>query len=94
MAAITRTASQADFSMLRHGAMIAYRWLVLGFLLAADIADFLYASPGEVRHESHRAAGGRCQRTDCLVSSSLTNRLGQIIYAAEPPVQAVLRGRQ
>ncbi len=29
-----------------------------------------------------------------LVSSSLTNRLGQAIHAAGPPVQAVLRGHQ
>ena len=29
-----------------------------------------------------------------LVSSSLTNRLGLAIHAVEPPVQAVVRGRQ
>jgi hypothetical protein len=41
MAANTRTASRSDLSALRRGAIIAYRWLVLGFLLACGIQIFL-----------------------------------------------------
>jgi len=40
MAAHTRTASRSDLTTLRRGAMIAYRWLVLGFLLAGGIQIF------------------------------------------------------
>ena len=41
MAANTQTASRSDLSALRRGAMIACRWLVLGFLLAGGIQIFL-----------------------------------------------------
>jgi hypothetical protein len=41
MTADTRTSSRSDLTALRRGAIIAYRWLVLGFLLAGGIQIFL-----------------------------------------------------
>lgn len=46
MAAETQTRSRPDLTALRRGAIIAYRWLILGFLLAC-LADntALYGGP-------------------------------------------------
>jgi Family of unknown function (DUF6220) len=41
MTADTRTSSRSDLTALRRGAIVAYRWLVLGFLLAGGIQIFL-----------------------------------------------------
>jgi hypothetical protein len=41
MAAKTRAASRSDLTALRRGVITAYRWLVLGFLLAGGIQIFL-----------------------------------------------------
>jgi hypothetical protein len=41
MAADTRTAGRSEFTALRRGATIVYRWLVLGFLLAGGVQIFL-----------------------------------------------------
>jgi hypothetical protein len=57
MAANTRTASRSDLSALRRGAMIAYRWLVLGFLLAGGIQIFL-AGLGVFSFRDQDAAAG------------------------------------
>ena len=57
MAAKTRTASRSDLTALRRGAMIAYRWLVLGFLLAGGIQIFL-AGLGVFSFRDQDAAAG------------------------------------
>ena len=57
MAANTRTASRSDLSALRRGAMIAYRWLVLGFLMAGGIQIFL-AGLGVFSFRDQDAAAG------------------------------------
>jgi hypothetical protein len=57
MAANTRTASRSDLSALRRGAIIAYRWLILGFLLAGGIQIFL-AGLGVFSFRDHDAAVG------------------------------------
>jgi hypothetical protein len=57
MAANTQTASRSDLSALRRGAMIAYRWLVTGFLLAGGIQIFL-AGLGVFSFRDQDAAAG------------------------------------
>ena len=68
MAAHTRTASRSDLTTLRRGAMIAYRWLVLGFLLAGGIQIFLAglglfsfrdqdAAAGSSAYDAHQTLG-------------------------------------
>src|SRR5580693_9869397 len=68
MTADTRTSSRSDLSALRRGAMIAYRWLVLGFLLAGGIQIFLAglgvfsfrdqdSAAGTSAYDAHQALG-------------------------------------
>ena len=57
MAANTQTASRSDLSALRRGAIIAYRWLILGFLLAGGIQIFL-AGLGVFSFRDQDAAAG------------------------------------
>jgi hypothetical protein len=68
MAANTRTDSRSELTALRRGAIIAYRWLVLGFLLAGGIQIFLAglgvfsfrdqdAAAGSSAYDAHQALG-------------------------------------
>src|SRR6202451_2715808 len=58
MTADTRTSSRSDLTALRRGAIIAYRWLVLGFLLAGGIPIFL-AGLGGFSFPGQDAGAGR-----------------------------------
>ena len=57
MAANTQAGSRSDLSALRRGAIIAYRWLILGFVLVGGVQIFP-GRPGRVRlPRPGRAAG-------------------------------------
>src|ERR1700685_975554 len=90
MTADTRTSSRSDLTARRRGAISAYRWLVLGFLLAGGIQIFLAGLGVFSFRDQDAAAGSSAYDAHQTLGFTMGGIGGVILIAALMPRPGVL----